>query len=175
MVYGMLAFRKSGYDTASIFLRADAEPQHIRGFQIMYGIQRTVQEVRAGPTYSSNIEDHDVEVTTIPPPIPKPGPAGLDTTGKEFVFFDLETRGLEHTSHIIQIAAVHSTGQFSTYVIHEKKISLQASVTVVSDSSLAKGQRGLCYDSVSVVRACLNVSFKHLLLLNYWSNCDEIS
>ncbi|KAH3726090.1 hypothetical protein DPMN_051946 [Dreissena polymorpha] len=107
-------------------------------------IQRTVQEVRAGPTYSSNIEDQDVEVTTIPPPIPKPGPAGLDTTGKEFVFFDLETRGLEHTSHIIQIAAVHSTGQFSTYVIHEKKISLQASeitgVTVVSDSMLVKRQ-----------------------------------
>ena len=53
-----------------------------------------MQEVQAGPTYSSNIEDQDVEVTTIPPPIPKPGPAGLDTTGKEFVFFDLETRGL---------------------------------------------------------------------------------
>jgi len=66
-------------------------------FEILFfcsGIQRTVQEVRAGPTYSSNIEDQDVEVTTIPPPIPKPGPAGLDTTGKEFVFFDLETRGL---------------------------------------------------------------------------------
>ncbi|KAH3722166.1 hypothetical protein DPMN_065119 [Dreissena polymorpha] len=58
------------------------------------GIQRTVQEVQVGPTYSSNIEDQDVEVTTIPPPIPKPGQAGLDTTGKEFVFFDLETRGL---------------------------------------------------------------------------------
>ncbi|KAH3850915.1 hypothetical protein DPMN_093391 [Dreissena polymorpha] len=71
------------------------------------GIQRTVQEVRAGPTYCSNIEDQDVEVTTLPPPVPKPGPAGLDTTGKEFVFFDLETRGLERTSHIIQIAAVH--------------------------------------------------------------------
>ncbi|KAH3710568.1 hypothetical protein DPMN_070054 [Dreissena polymorpha] len=113
-------------------------------FALSVGIQRTVQEVRAGPTYSSNIEDQDVEVTTIPPPIPKPGPAGLDTTGKEFVFFDLETRGLEHTSHIIQIAAVHSTGQFSTYVIHEKKISLQASeitgVTVVSDSMLVKRQ-----------------------------------
>ncbi|XP_052267822.1 uncharacterized protein LOC127869351 [Dreissena polymorpha] len=108
------------------------------------GIQRTVQEVRVGPTYSSNIEDQDVEVTTIPPPIPKPGQAGLDTNGKEFVFFDLETRGLEHTSHIIQIAAVHSTGQFSTYVMHEKKISLQASeitgVTVVSDSMLVKRQ-----------------------------------
>jgi len=66
-------------------------------FEILFfcsGIQRTVQEVRVGPTYSSNIEDQDVEVTTIPPPIPKPGPAGLDTTGKEFVFFDLETRGL---------------------------------------------------------------------------------
>ncbi|KAH3781158.1 hypothetical protein DPMN_158983 [Dreissena polymorpha] len=62
------------------------------------GIQRTVQEVQAGPTYSSNIEDQDVEVTTIPPPIPKPGPAGLDTTGKEFVFFDLETRGFDSCS-----------------------------------------------------------------------------
>ncbi|KAH3858348.1 hypothetical protein DPMN_100971 [Dreissena polymorpha] len=102
------------------------------------GIQRTVQEVRAGPTYSSNIEDQDVDVTTIPPPIPKPGPAGLDTTGKEFVFFDLETKGLEHTSHIIQIAAVHSTGQ---------KIPLQASeitgVTVVSDSMLVKRQTAM--------------------------------
>ncbi|KAH3750429.1 hypothetical protein DPMN_184951 [Dreissena polymorpha] len=53
-----------------------------------------VQQVREGPTYSSNIEDQDAEVTTIPPPVPKPGPAGLDTTGKEFVFFDLETTGL---------------------------------------------------------------------------------
>ncbi|KAH3841775.1 hypothetical protein DPMN_115255 [Dreissena polymorpha] len=108
------------------------------------GIQRTVQEVRARPTYSSNIEDRDVEVTTLPPPVPKPGPAGLDTTGKEFVFFDLETRGLERTSHIIQIAAVHSTGQFSTYVMPEKKMSLKASeitgVTVVGDSMLVKGQ-----------------------------------
>ncbi|KAH3801139.1 hypothetical protein DPMN_154785 [Dreissena polymorpha] len=53
-----------------------------------------VQEVREGPTYSSNIEDQAVELTTIPPPVPKPGQAGLDTTGKEFVFFDLETTGL---------------------------------------------------------------------------------
>ncbi|KAH3856429.1 hypothetical protein DPMN_099017 [Dreissena polymorpha] len=111
--------------------------------KLALGIQRTVQEVRAGPTYSSNIEDQDVEVTTLPPPVPKPGPAGLDTTGKEFVFFDLETRGLERTSHIIQIAAVHSTGQFSTYVMPEKKMSLKASeitgVTVVGDSMLVNG------------------------------------
>ncbi|KAH3880246.1 hypothetical protein DPMN_004156, partial [Dreissena polymorpha] len=113
--------------------------------KLALGIQRTVQEVRAGPTYSSNIEDQDVEVTTLPPPVPKPGPAGLDTTGKEFVFFDLETRGLERTSHIIQIAAVHSTGQFSTYVMPEKKMSLKASeitgVTVVGDSMLVKGHK----------------------------------
>ncbi|XP_052260702.1 uncharacterized protein LOC127864846 [Dreissena polymorpha] len=113
--------------------------------KLALGIQRTVQEVRAGPTYCSNIEDQDVEVTTLPPPVPKPGQAGLDTTGKEFVFFDLETRGLERTSHIIQIAAVHSTGQFSTYVMPEKKMSLKASeiteVTVVGDSMLVKGHK----------------------------------
>ncbi|KAH3748904.1 hypothetical protein DPMN_183393 [Dreissena polymorpha] len=42
------------------------------------------------------------------------------------------------------IAAVHSTGQFSTYVMPEKKMSLKASeisgVTVVGDSMLVKGQ-----------------------------------
>ena len=52
-------------------------------------LDKSLQEVRVGPTYSSNIEDQDVEVTTIPPPIPKPGQAGLDTTGKEFVFFEI--------------------------------------------------------------------------------------
>ncbi len=50
----------------------------------------------------------------------------------------------ERTSHITQIAAVHSTGQFSTYVMPEKKMSLKASeitgVTVVGESMLVKGQ-----------------------------------
>ncbi|KAH3874880.1 hypothetical protein DPMN_038135, partial [Dreissena polymorpha] len=130
-------------------------------------IQRTVQEVRAGPTYSSNIEDQDVDVTTIPPPIPKPGPAGLDTTGKEFVFFDLETKGLEHTSHIIQIAAVHSTGQ---------KISLQASeitgVTVVSDSMLVKRQTT---NYRLVIRAELagNESFLAIANITVGSDCQN--
>ncbi|KAH3811252.1 hypothetical protein DPMN_139659 [Dreissena polymorpha] len=85
-----------------------------------------VQEVREEPTYSSNIGDQDVEVKTIPPPVPKPGPAGLDTTGKEF------------------IAAVHSTGQFATYNVIPEKMSLKASeitgVKVVGDSMLAKEQ-----------------------------------
>ena len=43
---------------------------------------------------------------------------------------------------------------------------------------LARGKRGLCHGPVSVVcaclRACVNFFFKHLLL-NYWSNSDEIS
>ncbi|KAH3821313.1 hypothetical protein DPMN_123076, partial [Dreissena polymorpha] len=68
-------------------------PCGILGFLQLHS-KDIVQEVREGPTYCSNIEDQDVEVTTIPPPVPKPGPAGLDTTGKECVFFDLETRGL---------------------------------------------------------------------------------
>jgi len=43
---------------------------------------------------SSNIEDDDVDVTTIPPPMPHPGTAGLDTADVELVYFDLETTGL---------------------------------------------------------------------------------
>lgn len=56
--------------------------------------KETIQEVREGPTYATNIEGQDVDVTTIPPPVPKPDPAGLDIEGTNFVFFDLETTGL---------------------------------------------------------------------------------
>jgi len=56
--------------------------------------KQVTQEVREGPTYASNIEDDDVDLTTIPPPMPHPGTDGLDTADAELVYFDLETTGL---------------------------------------------------------------------------------
>ncbi|XP_052238638.1 uncharacterized protein LOC127849935 [Dreissena polymorpha] len=71
------------------------------------------------------------------------------------------------TSHIIQIAAVHSTGQFSTYVMPEKKMSLKASeitgVTVVGDSMLVKGQTEVTNGQIRVTKSekiiCAIVSY----------------
>ncbi|XP_076445543.1 DNA polymerase III PolC-type-like [Babylonia areolata] len=85
----------------------------------------------------------------------RPKPRPVNTEDRRFVFFDLETTGLDPTCHITQIAA--QSGQdrtFSSFVLPEKPISLEAqAITGITCVDQQMYHHGDAVESLTITRA----------------------
>ncbi|XP_062598207.1 uncharacterized protein LOC134259622 [Saccostrea cucullata] len=90
--------------------------------------------VKEGITYETDADINnnvDNSITEIPPPLTKPIPTPIAAGQHTFVYFDLETTGLDKDCEVTQIGACTDDKTFSQYVTPPTK-PISASATAVT-------------------------------------------
>ncbi|XP_061191031.1 uncharacterized protein LOC133199201 [Saccostrea echinata] len=94
--------------------------------------------VKEGITYETDVDINnniDNSITEIPPPLIKPISTPIAAGQYTFVYFDLETTGLEKDCEVTQIGACTDDKIFSQYVTPPTK-SISASATAVTELAI---------------------------------------
>ena len=121
--------------------------------------------MKEGTTYSTGVgfsAQEDIDLETVPSGKPKAELLPLnDTVDCSLVFFDVERTSLDFSTEITQIAAVHATSGFSTYVLPVQGISPATSRVTGITKVTHRGKPELCMkgkvvESVTVSEAMMS-------------------